>query len=334
MDLLIHVGFHKTATTWLQEELFDSGRFGFRPLCPQGTDSRWFGWEFLTGSGYHRHLEGRLATPFDFDALAVRRRIVTELRRRPAEDGFPVISHEDLSGHIWSGGFQKKEIADRLFAALPEARILITVREQIELIRSSYEHYLWYGGLASLKHYVRPHNEFQVPLFNPSHLLYDRLVGYYRSLFGSDRVLVLTYEDFCDRPEHFFDRLYRFAGLEPPRIADLPVIARRNARSSALAAMHHWLRPLNVLGGRNNLNARFAFGSGPLWRGSVAYASKFVPQALAEAQRRRNRALLRTLIGDMYDESNATLAAMTGIDLAGLGYRLASTPDALRMAAE
>lgn len=328
MNVLIHIGFHKTATTWLQEELFDGARFGFAPLAPEGRDSRWFGWEFLCGSGYHRHLEGRLATPFDFDPAAVRRRIAAQLGR---VKGYPVISHEDLSGHIWSGGFQKKEIADRIHAALPEARILVTVREQAELIRSSYEHYLWYGGLSALRYYVRPHNEFQVPLFNPSHLLYDRLVAYYRERFGSERVLVLAYEDFRDRPRQFFDALYGFIGLVPPPLSALPLVQRRNARGAAIAAAHHWLRPLNVLGGRNNLNARFAFGSGPLWRRTVEGIARLVPRRLADAQRARNLAQLETLLGDTFGESNRALSAMTGLDLDRLGYRTAAP---VAMAAE
>jgi hypothetical protein len=332
MTLLVHIGFHKTATTWLQEHLFAAPGTGFSVVAPDGRDCLYFGWELICGRGWEAYREGRLETPFDFDPARARRHLEELVAR---QTGVPVISNEDLSGHIWSGGFAKREIADRLHAVAPEAKILITIREQASLILSSYDHFLWCGGLASLSAYLSTYNEFQVPLFNRSHLLYDRTVAYYRRLFGHAQVLVLPFEDFRDRPQRFLRQLTDFAGVSPVDLARLGHETRANHNGPKVAAAHHWLRPLNLLGSPNNLNGRFAFGSTRLWRGAVKGLSHAVPAALARGRERRARATVARLLGDTYAASNARLAMLTGIDLAGLGYVMPSSArPALPVAAE
>ncbi len=333
MNLLIHIGFHKTATTWLQEKLFAAPGTGFTVVAPDRKDCLYFGWELICGRGWEAYRQGRLETPFEFDAKRVRAHL-DELVA--GIEGCSVVSNEDLSGHIWSGGVAKKEIADRIFAVAPDAKILITIREQQALIQSSYDHFLWCGGLASIDNYLSTYNEFQVPLFNRVHLRYDQTVAYYQRLFGPRRVLVLAYEDFRDRPVRFLRQLTDFAGLPPLDEKRLSHTERVNHRGAAVAALHHWLRPLNLLGSPNNLNGRFGFGSTRLWRQAVRSLAPAVPAVLAKRREAAVRARIERLIGGDYARSNARLAELTGLDLAGLGYAMPAvgqTPS-LALAAE
>ena len=50
----------------------------------------------------------------------------------------PVISHERLSGYPHSGGHDSKEIAHRLAAVFPNAKVVIVIREQKSMILSNY----------------------------------------------------------------------------------------------------------------------------------------------------------------------------------------------------
>jgi len=63
---LVHIGYHKTGTNWLQEELFGNPHTGYR----------WLGKQPLTHP-VHTLVRAR---PFDFDAAAVRAEFEPMLR--------------------------------------------------------------------------------------------------------------------------------------------------------------------------------------------------------------------------------------------------------------
>jgi hypothetical protein len=236
--------------------------------------------------------------------------------------GFPVISHEDLAGHIYSGGFNKRETADRLALVFPRAKVLITIREQASLILSAYHYFLWDGGLCSLRQFVTPsYSEFQLPLFNPAHLRYDQTVGYYRALFGMDNVLVLALEDFVSNASDCLARLYEFVEIPYPSHFVAPS-SKANSLSSAEQFVLAKTRVLNLLGGGNSLNARLAFGWIPtLWRRrAVRSWAALIPQRLARRYKSKQLALLRNLVGGFFCESNAELSRMIGRDLREIGY--------------
>lgn len=147
---------------------------------------------------------------------------------------------------------------------------------------------------------------------------------------------MLAYEDFRDRPVRFLRQLTDFAGLPPLDEKRLSHTERVNHRGAAVAALHHWLRPLNLLGSPNNLNGRFGFGSTRLWRQAVRSLAPAVPAVLAKRREAAVRARIERLIGGDYARSNARLAELTGLDLAGLGYAMPAvgqTPS-LALAAE
>ncbi len=317
--MLVHIGYHKTATTWLQRRVFDPGRLGFFPVSENGDDSMAFGWEFLCGPGERPDWGGRLASPFDFDAGAVRAKFDRLVAGR---DGLPVISHEDLCGHMLIGGMTSREIAERLHAVFPEARILVTIREQTGLIHSSYGHFLRAGGICGLRRYLTTFNEYQTPMFDPEHLRYHRLTAFYQGLFGAERVKVMAYEAFAADPRAFLAELQAFVGLSGP-LDGIDFAARENAESRSFDMVNRLFPLAGLLASPNNLNARAAFGS-TRWKGRAARAlSLAIPERLARAYLARQKARIGEILGPFYAESNARLAALTGLDLRALGYDVA-----------
>lgn len=321
--LLIHVGFHKTATTWLQREVFDPGRLGFRPICeapgPRGPDSMSFGWEFLCGAGERPDWGGRLASPFDFDADALKTRL-DRLRTGP---GVGVISHEDLCGHMMAGGMAAAEIAGRLHAVAPDARILVTIREQVALIHSSYSHFLRAGGICGLDRFLTLHNEYQTPFFDPAHLRFDRFAAHYRGLFGADRVMVLPQEALTADPRAALAALADFAGASGAGAEAVTPERRINAADPREDMLNRLFPLANLLASPNNLNGRAAFGS-TRWKGrAVRLLARATPRRLADRHLARQKARITGILGaDFYAASNARLAETSGLDLAALGYRV------------
>jgi hypothetical protein len=166
------------------------------------------------------------AHPFDFDAAAFRAEFEPLLRSSEERELVPVVDFERLSGHPFSGGYDSREIADRLAAVFPDGLVLVVIREQRSMIASTYKQYVRQGGASSLRRFLEPlvSQGLQVPQFDFRFFEYHRLLAYYRGLFGADRVLVLTYEQFRDDPSAFVAEIGRFAGrrLEASVLRSLP----------------------------------------------------------------------------------------------------------------
>src|SRR5438094_721969 len=95
---LIHIGYHKTGSTWLQEQVFCDERFGF-----------------VSTDGPLPIDEAFVAlNPFTFSAEQARALFSGLLRSAADKALVPVISHERLSGDVGTGGVDSRMIADRL----------------------------------------------------------------------------------------------------------------------------------------------------------------------------------------------------------------------------
>lgn len=194
--LLLHVGYHKTATTWMQQRLFVP-EHGFRQLARHAEV-----WKHVVG------VHGLLFDPQPMrDAL---RRGMAELR-----DGeVPVVSSEILSGHPFFGGMSSDVFAQRLKQIAPDARILISVRHQRRMLTSVYMQYLSRGGTVSPETFFAGDPDLGFYGFRPEHFEYHRLVGLYQDVFGAANVHVIAQESLAQDMDAAALELARFAGNE------------------------------------------------------------------------------------------------------------------------
>jgi len=296
---LLHIGYHKTGTTWLQSGLFRAP--GFALPWP---------------SGIIRDVLIR-PTDFTFDADRAAEFFTPASAAAASDNRIPVLSDERLSGSPHAGGYDSATIAARLASTFPEGRVLIVIREQSTAIYSMYMQYVRDGGGATLARYLAPRNPFEVPQFRYSHYEYDHLIARYRCLFGPERVLVLAYEDLTRDPLGFCTRIAHFAGSEPP---SEPPAGRRYSSLSALTLLLK--RPFNRLLVRNSLSPAAPFYVKDHERRFEAI-EQLVPRFLSRPLERRWRAEVDAHIGQRFATSNAQTAALTGLDLAALGYPVA-----------
>jgi len=312
---LLHIGYHKTGTNWLQEQLFGDPRSGYR----------WLGKRPLSHP-VHTLVRAR---PLDFDPAAVRAEFEPLLADAERADLVPVVSFPRLSGHPYSGGYDSKLIADRLAAVFPEGRILIVVREQRSMIVSVYKQYVSAGGEARLESFLQPatQREWRLPRFDYDHFAYDRLIAYYRGLYGSDDVLVLPYEQLVRDGPAFVRAIARFAGREiPDEVLDqLPFQVRSNSAQTALGIA--LARPLNRFRRGSDLNPAPLFESKVLTRAgrrvrrADLLGSPLTRRAAEQAEQRLKDAVAAE-VGDRYVASNNETVRMTGLDLRALGWRV------------
>lgn len=309
---LIHIGYPKTGTTWLQAGIFGSSGYGFTPV---GGKPKFFALRFIYGE------EGGLGHPLDFEPEALRQ----EYDELEAGSGYPVISHEALLCHPYSGGVQTRDIALKLHEVFPDAKILITIREQHAMIVSLYEHFLRMGGLSSLKNFVgAKFHQSLFPAFDIGFLEYDKCVRFYSDLFGAKSVLALPFELIRKDSLSFLSSIYSFAGIDAPSehwLSDLGGQGAKNVSVPSFAAAQYNFRLLNLLGKPSGSNAFSAVGYKSLSTALFKLISNATPTSAALRYRESIMQEVGLLVGDAYVESNRRTQEMTGLDLAVLGYR-------------
>ncbi|WP_413869428.1 hypothetical protein [Albidovulum sp.] len=192
--LLLHIGYHKTATSWMQQRLF------------------------VHEHGYHqiaRHPEvwKHVVAPHGllFDPEPMRAQIRAGFSDLPA-GMVPVISSEILSGHPFFGGIGSDDYARRLKAIAPDANVLISIRSQMRILTSVYMQYLLRGGTMGPQMFFAGDPELGFFGFRPEHFEYHRLIGLYRDLFGPENVHVITQESLSADMDGATRRLAAFAG--------------------------------------------------------------------------------------------------------------------------
>lgn len=302
MQPLIHIGYHKTGTTWLQKHVFPN----------EGA-----GCSFVAG---YKLLQPTFVTvnPFDFDSEAARKKFEQRIREVEARDLVPVLSHERLSGSPYAGGYDSGATADRLAATFPDARILVVIREQAGMIGSVYKQYLRWGGAASFGQYVTPPSgTARMPVFRFDFLEYHRLIGYYQNLFGASNVLTLPYELLRAQPEVFLARVGEFLGI--PNV--LPRDVRTNVSPSILSLSIK--RQLNRYFVRDGLNPapplEIKDSNRILMKVCRRIDETLSPRLLAGYENRW-RHYVKEKVGDRYAKSNAITKDLIGIDLKHFGY--------------
>lgn len=311
--VLVHVGYQKTASSWLLHEFYADPRTGFGALDKQARSAP-----------VHRIVRDR---PLEFDAAAVRAEFDPLFAEAEAAGLVPVVCFARLAGQAMSGGFDSKSIADRLREVLPEAGIVMVIREQRRMIVSSYKQYVNAGGACTLGHYLEPTREdFRVPRFDFRFFEYNHLIGYYHSRYGQDSVLVLPYERLAADPHGFVSTIATFAGLE---LADEVLDGIRFDRPSTVARSALWtevVRPLNRFGPRNDLNPEPLLENSPVAALGKRLRGKSTPldhprlRALAARREQQLRDRVAELVGDRYVESNRRTAELIGVDLGAHGW--------------
>jgi hypothetical protein len=212
---VIHIGLHKTASTYLQEIVwpkFKSYTFLTRPYTQ------------------HNYAFNRLQ--YADDSLYDKSSIIKELRE--IEVNNLLISDESLSGKpIYFSYLNRSLIAKRLNELFPQAIIILFIRDQKDIILSHYNSYIKspFGIKRIEELFWKPKRKFEYKdyLYSPKKydmstlyyntndyyihfdcFLYSKLIDLYTSLF--ENVEVFLYEDFVKNPCRVIQRLEKIMG--------------------------------------------------------------------------------------------------------------------------
>lgn len=302
--LLIHVGFHKTGTTLLQQRLFTPDA-GFFPV-----------WTVQTGEAIEHFV---LTHPKRFQPSAVKA-LYRDFASELPSDAIPVISHEDLCGHPVRGRYYGFEVAERLARVFPEAKILICYREQRAMLRSLWGQYVREDGEWPLQAFLGDGTAPSGfgPLCRLDHLEYDLLIEHYRELFGPSRVCALPYELLRQDSVEFQRRICRFAGARDCVLRPLPVV-----HSGLRGATLEWVRFLNRFVKRSpDWNGQAERLSTLYWvkESMMSGAHRLRWHRIDDPIERKIGAFIELRTKGYYCKSNSALEVMSGCDLDRYGY--------------
>ncbi|HEV2068503.1 MAG TPA: hypothetical protein VGR26_01770 [Acidimicrobiales bacterium] len=303
---MVHIGYYKTGTTWLQRDVFGNPATGFVRVPLRVT-------------------QRLLVAPnaLDFDAELTKRELLTYVDPIVEAEACPVVSHERLSGSPYAGGYDSSDLAGRIHAVIPEARVLVVVREQHEAILSTYLQYVRMGGTSTLRRFLQPPHDDRIPLFHLDHFRYDRLIGRYQSLFGAANVRVLAYEQLRGDAHWFVAQITNLVGCPP---APNNVVSWRRQNLSLRATATAVLRLLNhAAGPPTSLNPRvFApfGGKPPSAVRAVSALTRTVPRSIDRRYEQQLQRTVAQLASGHFSESNRRTIKQTGLELDALGYEM------------
>ena len=193
---IFHIGYPKTATSWLQKCLFPYVSNYY--YVPRGDTAR----SFVQCSHW------------DFDPTSVRKKF-SEFSDKPllfSLEGFIGTAH-----NFGLNGYMTVEHAHRIKRAYPDAKIVLFIRRQPDIIASSYAQYIKGGGTHSIKKFLY-HQSLRnlggLMLFNWQYFEYHHVIKFYRDLFGRESVHVFLFEEFVHNKSEFIESFCTKLGLE------------------------------------------------------------------------------------------------------------------------
>jgi len=236
----IHIGFHKTASTYLQGCVFPQ----IDRLDVVNTKSSeldlWFYKNFINVNPHSFNKDKFL------NGFSERSRSKINTREKVL-----AISDENISGDIYTG-IDSKELMLRTFNVFGNTKVLIVIRNQLDYIWSAYGNYIIHGGTAKFSNWIVGQDTRFGQITQK--LKYSYLINDYMNTFGVDNIFVIQYEKLFDDDglSSFLDMF----DLKLPVFNDVRVNQGRNRFGNNVLAILNKIG-LNKLKGTQRLLAYF-----------------------------------------------------------------------------
>jgi len=196
MEPIIHIGYPKTGTSWFQLNYFPLAK---NAICINNKEVRN---NFIKPNS------------FEFDSKHIRKKILTI----PAK--YVILSLEGFVGtthNFGLHGYLTKEHALRIYEVFPNATILLFIRNQPDIIASTYLQYIRGGGTYNIKKYLFHKNYSglnSLSFFSFKHFEYHNIIGFYKKIFGDGNIKIFLYEEFLENNLAFSRKLSEILNLD------------------------------------------------------------------------------------------------------------------------
>ena len=299
---IIHIGLQKTASTFLQKSIFGSMEDFYTPWGHQSAKAIEY---FVL-----QHSD-RLDRKAIRDELKAPRGKVT------------AISQEDLIGYPIFGRYYAESTIRRISEIIPEARIVLVIREKRSIIHSNYFQSVRQGRTLSISDMLNP-KEFRDgfrPIIRLDHFEYDLTYSILRKFFRDDQLLILPYELLKFDKNLFLKKLGDFCGVDiKPDVGSMPVHKRRGVTAMRVERILNRIAP-------NPTHLPEEYHNYPIRVRSRNRIVNLVNRLSTHIDRKSNHLQylqdkIEHHLGKYYEESNMRMSEILQLDLKDLNYRV------------
>lgn len=283
----IHIGFPKTASTWLQD-LFAAHKdicFAYKP--------KFFHWDdcFSKGKDFYLSLfETKSGHKISLDSDE---QYSAGFRYRSF--GWDCHCKEKQSENFvrsiqkFAMPMDNELIARRIYQTMPGAKILMVIRNQADWLASVYKHFI--RGREELRAFSKFIKEDAFVKVG----FYSATVDLYFQLFGRGNVLVLFYEELSGNPKNFLDKISDFFGIDKFDYAQIDTKAKVSLTNRGAKIM----RIVNFAA------RKFSWAAKPVFYLDRKFLSKLNDSEFVSAED-------RDYLINLYAEDNKKLAKLLG----------------------
>ncbi len=296
MNIIFHIGYHKTASSWLQQSYFQE-----HPHIKLVNNYKepW-------NDPFLNYLISTADRKFEYEQCIE----IFNSQIKSNLDNIRkilLVSAERLSGHPFSGGYDSFKIAERICLCFPTAKILCVVRNQVDMICSVYKQLIAEGFPGKLETLLFK-NHWKTVGFDMSFYEYDLLLAKYQTLFGEDNVSVLPYEYLLKDKKLFLQKMCNYFGVSSKAlITPNKSIVNKSLPNVGLSCFRYM----------NYLRATEIYPL-PLLNLNILYPAVLKILEIVMAKIDRPRVLLSNKkvqeIQEHYRKANARFKELTGID--------------------
>ena len=209
LPLALHIGYHKTATTYLQQHVFNNH-----------PEVLYLGMPLLNKALRDFFVNFKFIHDLHFDPILLKREfedILNDILYESENETISnrkiiLISREGLHVGPEFFGLNIAKRAKKLNQVFPSAKIIIGIRNQTSYIKSFFKQYIKLGGKLGLKDFL--YKSFACNYCLLPKLEYDKVISLYSDLFGEDSVYVYLQEDLKLCPKKTLSNLMEFLNVD------------------------------------------------------------------------------------------------------------------------
>jgi len=188
-EIILHVGMHKTGTTFLQWNVFHF------------VDANYL-WHVFYKSWLKDLLNPEKKVNYD--------KIKNKLSSILKDDKINIISEENIYTYQFTKKDDRFVLLDRIKKVFPEAKIIIGIRKKEENLISWYVEYVAVGGVLDFQGFLDKH-------LNLKKLDYEPYIKKLNEYYGKENVFVYTLDELRKNQDAVVKNLCKFMGIESPK---------------------------------------------------------------------------------------------------------------------
>jgi hypothetical protein len=313
LNIILHIGYHKTGTTFLQDKIFSN-------LSKQEVI-------FLGQPFFNKNFKNFFQNLKDINELSFDNEFFKNSFIKLLDENYPdykdkmiIVSLESLhSGFDWFGR-EVVYMSKKIQSVFPKAKIIIGMRTQATYVEAIYKEFIIHGGKISFQYFLYKSQYFKFILKDK--LFYEKVVKLYYKLYSKEQVFVYLQEQMKEDSSLLVNNILDFMEYKDKREFDYsPHYEGLSKISTEL------IRYINILLVVDTNESIYIRGNSDLW--TFKYKLR---RRLISLLRHINKLLKlkgkyigledENYINNIYKASNKEFSELLSIDLKKYGFFL------------